>query len=95
MWYASEITGLPRDTFEVREITREEFEGFRAVVKCNQWRQLSRTVPLALFFRTRQRFGELVDNLSNAFVSPGQPLLATFWPLPHRREIAMFSRLQG
>jgi hypothetical protein len=52
-------------------------------------------VPLALFFRTRQRFGELVDNLSNAFVSPGQPLLATFWPLPHRREIAMFSRLQG
>ena len=29
MWYASEITGLPRDTFEVREITREEFEEFR------------------------------------------------------------------
>ena len=27
-------------------------------------------MPLVLFFRTRQRFGELVDNLSNAFVSP-------------------------
>jgi hypothetical protein len=26
---ASEITGLPRDTFEVREITREELEEFR------------------------------------------------------------------
>jgi hypothetical protein len=26
---ASEITGLPRDNFEVREITKEEFEGFR------------------------------------------------------------------
>ena len=26
---ASEITGLPRDNFEVWEITREEFEGFR------------------------------------------------------------------
>ncbi len=26
---ASEITGLPRDNFEVREITREEFEEFR------------------------------------------------------------------
>ena len=24
---ASEITGLPKDCFEVREITREEFEG--------------------------------------------------------------------
>jgi len=27
---ASEITGLPRDNFEVRKITREEFEGFKA-----------------------------------------------------------------
>jgi hypothetical protein len=26
---ASEITGLPRDNFEVWEITKEEFEGFR------------------------------------------------------------------
>ena len=26
---ASEITGLPRDNFEVWEITTEEFEGFR------------------------------------------------------------------
>lgn len=26
---ASEITGLPRDNFEVWEITREEFEEFR------------------------------------------------------------------
>jgi hypothetical protein len=26
---ASEITGLPRDTFDVWEITREEFEGLR------------------------------------------------------------------
>ena len=26
---ASEITGLPRDNFEVREITKEEFEEFR------------------------------------------------------------------
>ena len=26
---ASEITGLPRDNFEVCEISREEFEGFR------------------------------------------------------------------
>jgi hypothetical protein len=25
---ASEITGLPRDNFEIHEITREEFEGF-------------------------------------------------------------------
>jgi hypothetical protein len=27
---ASEITGLPRDNFEVYEITKEEFEEFRA-----------------------------------------------------------------
>jgi hypothetical protein len=27
---ASKITGLPRDNFEVHEITREEFEEFRA-----------------------------------------------------------------
>ena len=26
---ASEMTGLPRDNFEVWEITREEYEGFR------------------------------------------------------------------
>ena len=26
---ASEITGLPRDNFEVHEISREEYEGFR------------------------------------------------------------------
>jgi hypothetical protein len=26
---ASEITGLPRDNFEVHEITREDFERFR------------------------------------------------------------------
>jgi hypothetical protein len=26
---ASEITGLPRDNFEVHEISQEEFEGFR------------------------------------------------------------------
>ena len=26
---ANEITGLPRDNFEVWEITKEEFEGFR------------------------------------------------------------------
>jgi len=38
---ASEITGLPRDNFEVWEITQEEFKEFRPVVKCNQWRQLS------------------------------------------------------
>ncbi len=27
---ASEITGLPRDNFEVHEITKEEFEGFQS-----------------------------------------------------------------
>jgi hypothetical protein len=27
---ASEITGLPRDNFEIHEITREEFEGSRS-----------------------------------------------------------------
>ena len=27
---ASEVTGLPRDSFDVWEITREEFEGFQA-----------------------------------------------------------------
>jgi hypothetical protein len=27
---ASEISGLPRDNFEVREITREEFEEFQS-----------------------------------------------------------------
>jgi hypothetical protein len=26
---ASEITGLPRDCFEIHEVTREEFEAFR------------------------------------------------------------------
>lgn len=35
---ASEITGLPRDNFDVWEITREEFEAFR-----QQWISL---VPL-------------------------------------------------
>jgi hypothetical protein len=29
---ASEITGLPRDNFEVWEISREEFEKFRPLV---------------------------------------------------------------
>ena len=28
---ASEVTGLPTDNFEVHEITREEYEGFRPV----------------------------------------------------------------
>ena len=27
---ASEITGLPRDNFEIHEISKEEFEGLRS-----------------------------------------------------------------
>jgi hypothetical protein len=53
-------------------------------------------VPLALFFRTRQRFGELVDNLSNAFVSPASLCSQLFWPLPHRRnrDVLALARLR-
>jgi hypothetical protein len=28
---ASEITGLPRDNFEVHEISKEEFEGVKGI----------------------------------------------------------------
>ena len=45
--------------------------------------------------RCQAKVRNMKTALGQPLIAKGQPLLATFWPLPHRREIAMFSRLPG